>query len=432
MNRTVAVILLVLGGFAATLALASPMAENFAIVTDSSRVDVLLHSTAAGATLGAITAAVTVVLVRRRLTLASIAALGLVLLAVVSFTDSAPWELYPRSLAAGALLGSLAGLCNTRERLTLQTALAAGALGGIVLADPIGEYQSAPPRRYADYFPTDDLPASPPDMFMLILLASTAIALLIAIRRDDFGPAERSEQNGRSRLLAVGVAVPVVGLLLEWSLVRATHTMDSDALGQGQWMLGLTMIPLFVAGAVWLPRRQGMVLLAALAFIATASGNDAWSGGSWFALVIPAAMVALGVMAGRRWPRPLLGIAALAVVAASAAFDEPPWDNLRIGAVVLLLPLAAAYTIAACLPSTEAPATTIALAAPTAITVPLVAQFGWTAYTPLTSSHTALSSTAGQWTTTGATLCTVVVAGIAIAWIQRRPAVLPGATEETI
>ena len=70
MNRSAAVASLLVGGFAATIALASTTSGNFAVVTDSSRADVLVHSAAAGATLGAITAVVAVVFVRNRPALA--------------------------------------------------------------------------------------------------------------------------------------------------------------------------------------------------------------------------------------------------------------------------------------------------------------------------------------------------------------------------
>ena len=190
------------------------------------------------------------------------------------------------------------------------------------------------------------------------LLALTAVALLVAIKRGAFGVPDPARTDGRVRVLAVGVAVPVAGLLLHWSLVRAVRGMSTTEVTQGRRSFGLAVIPVFVAGALWLPRRQGMVLLAALAFIAAASGGVRWPSDSWPSLLIPAVFVVLGAVCGRRWPSPLVGVAALAVVAASAVFDEQPWDTVHIGGAVLLLPFAAGFTVAACLPS-SAPATTI-------------------------------------------------------------------------
>jgi hypothetical protein len=418
MNRSAAVASLLVGGFAATIALASTMSGNFAVVTDSSRADVLVHSAAAGATLGAITAVVAVVFVRNRPALALTATLGLVLLAVMSsLPGSGQWELYPHAIGAGLLLGALAGLCDTHARPVLQTALATGGLGGVLLAVPLEHYRSPSPRRYADYLPASAVPA---DAFMLVLLAMTAVALFIALRRGAFGVAEPALTDGRVRVLAVGVAVPVAGLLLHWSYVRAVASMGSTAVMQGHWVFGLAVVPVFVVGSLWLPRRHGMVLLAALAVIATSYGSLGLSTDSWPSLLVAAVLVVLGAVCGRRWPHPLAGVAALAAVAATAVFVEQPWDMLHTGATVLVLPLAAAFTVAACLPSSAA-ATAISLAAPTAVSVPLIARFGWTFYAPLSSSHNGLSSDSWLWVSTGVAVATVAVSGITIAWLQRRP-----------
>lgn len=430
MNRWAAVASLLVGGFAATLALASTETGNFAIVVDGRRVDVLVHSAAAGATLGAVTAVAVVVFVRGRRPLAWTATLGLVLLAAMaSLSPSGQWVLYPHAVGAGLLLGALAGLCGARERRMLQTALATGALAGVFLAAPIEQYRS-PSRRYADYLPASAVPA---DAFMLGLLALTAVTLFIALRRGAFGVSELAMKDGRVRVLAVGVAVPVVGLLLHWSLVRAVDDIGSTAVPQGHWMFGLAVVPVFVVGSLWLPRRDGLVLLAALAVISSSSGDLGSAVDSSPSLLVAAVLVVLGALCGRRWPHPLAGVAALAAVAATAVFEEQPWDIVHIGATVLVLPLAAAYTVAACLPSSVG-ATAIALAAPAAVTVPLVARFGWPGYSPLTSSrggwtayapgttsHSGLSSDSWLWVSTGVAVAAVVVAGIAIAWLQRRP-----------
>lgn len=418
MNRAVAVASLLGGGFAATLALASAMPGTIAIVTGGSRADVLVHSTAAGATLGAITAVTSVVLIRERRTLAWTAALGLVLLAVMSsLPGSGQWELYPKAVGAGLLLGALAGMCDTRERPMLQTALATGALAGVLFAAPIERYLSPSPRRYADYLPSS---AVPPDTFMLGLLTLTAVALFLALRRDVFGMSEPTTTDGRVRVLTVGAAVPVVGLLLHWSSVRVVDEMGSTVASPGLWVFGLAVVPVFVVGSLWLPHRHGMVLVAVLAVVSASYGRREVAIDSLPPLLVAAALVVVGAVCGRRWPHPLAGVAALAAVAATAVFEEQPWDNLHIGATVLGLPFAAAFTVAACLPSSAA-ATAISLAAPAAVTVSLPAQFGWTAYSPLTSSHNGLTSDSGLWVSTGVAVAAVVVSGITIAWLQRCP-----------
>ncbi|MFC9786407.1 hypothetical protein [Rhodococcus sp. NPDC127528] len=418
MNRAAAVASLLVGGFAATVSLVSAMPGAFGIASGGSRAGVLVHSTAAGATLGAIVAVISVGLVRRRRALVWTAALGLVLLAVMSsLPGSGQWELYPNAVGAGLLLGALAGLCDARERPLLQTALATGALAGVLFAAPIELYLSPSPRRYADYLPAS---AVPPDTFMLGLLTLTAVALFIALRRGAFGMPEPTMTDGRVRVLAVGVAVPVVGLLLYWSSVGAVGDMGSTVATPGHWVFGFAVVPVFVVGSLWLPRRHGLVLLAALAVVSASYGRLELSTDSWPALLVSGGLVVVGAVCGRRWPHPLAGVAALAAVAATAVFEDQPWDNLHIGATALGLPFAAAFTVAACLPSSAA-ATTISLAAPAAVTVPLPAQFGWTAYSPLTSSQSGLSSGSGLWVSTGVAVAAVVVSGITIAWLQRRP-----------
>ena len=220
----------------------------------------------------------------------------------------------------------------------------------------------------------------------------------------------------------MGVAVPVAGLLLHWSLVRAVHGMSTTEVTQEQWLFGLAVTPVFVAGALWLPRRRGNGVarragvhcgsLRRCRMVQRFVAVSAHTQRCWWCW---------GRYSAERWPSPLVGVAALALVAASAVFDEQPWDTVHIGGAVLLLPFAAGFTVAACLPS-SAPATTISLAAPAAVTVPLITQYGWTAYTPLTDSRTASPSSAWQWTSTGVTVAAVLISGAAMAWLQRRPA----------
>lgn len=424
MNRAAAIASLLLGGFASTIALTSTMPGKFAVVSGNSAYAVV-HSPTAGAALGSIAALVTVVLVRRSRTLSWTATLGLVLLAVAALPGPGHWGLYPQSVGAGLLLGALTGLCSTRARPVLQTALATGAIGGLLLAAPIERYRSTPSRRYADYL---QVSAEPADTVMLSLLALIAVALLIALRRGAFGVPDVTTDDGLVRALAVGVAVPVVGVLLHWSFVRALVGMSSTSVTtQGHWAFGLVLVPVFVLGALWLPRRHGMVLLAALAVISTGYGVSGLSTDSWPSLLVPAVLIVLGAVCGRRWPYPLAGVAALALVAVSTVFDEQPWDTLHIGATTLVLPWAASFTVAACLPS-SAPSTAISLAAPAAVTVPVIAQFGWTAYTPLTTSHAALSG-AGLSASTGVAVAALVVSGAAMWWLQRRPAEQPPSVE---
>ncbi|MFH5207663.1 hypothetical protein ACHIPZ_05460 [Antrihabitans sp. NCIMB 15449] len=192
------------------------------------------------------------------------------------------------------------------------------------------------------------------------------------------------------------------------------------------------MVPLLVLCGLWLPGRRGMVLIAILAFIAADSSDALREADSIWELLGIAALVVAGVVVGRRWPRPFVGTCALAVVAATAVLNQPPWDNVHVVAVLVILPFAAAFTVASCLPSSAA-VTGTALAAPIALSVSLggvgsatfVAEFGWTAYAPLTSGRPAWFDDRWQWISMGVSVGAIALCGLALAALMRRPSEQP-------
>ncbi|MFD4181364.1 hypothetical protein [Rhodococcus sp. NPDC058514] len=415
-----------LGGLAAGIALASTMPGDYAIVTDDARLDILFYSDVAGAALGAVVATLVAWWVRGQRRSAGAALAGIALLAVAALSGTWQFELYPNAIGAGLLLGGLAGLCTSSLP---QAALAAGVIAGSLVAGPLETYrQSSMPRRYADYLvdagrSTDS--SGPAGLVVLVLLASTAALLIVALVRSgaspDHGPGEPGNPAGaRGRQLVVGILVPLVGLALYWWFVRTLETPTTGT--PGRWVCGIAVVPVVLAAALWLPGRLGAVLLGSMAFIAAA--ETGYPGGMdrhaspW--LLVTVVLVLLGALLGRRLPRPLAGVAALAVVAASATLDQPPWDNLHIGAVLLGLPLAAGYTVVASLPSSPS-VTSTALAAPAVLVVPFTAQFGWTAYSPLTER--ALGSPS-VWSLASAAVpvAVIVACGVAMGWVRRRPA----------
>ena len=151
---------------------------------------------------------------------------------------------------------------------------------------------------------------------------------------------------------------------------------------RGRWVFGIVLVAVVIAAALWLEDRAGIVLLAAMALVATGGIGRSAFPDSWPWLLVPAALALAGTVLGRRFPRPVLGIAALAVVAASALFEHPPWDDLHLGAMWLLLPLAATYTFASSLPSSG----------------------------PVTWA----------WTSTGVSVAAVVACGLTAAYLGRR------------
>jgi hypothetical protein len=412
---------MVLGGFAVGVASTSPMPTEYAFVIVGSHDGTLYTSGVVGAVLGALVAVVVAARLRARLGLAMSAVSGLTLLAIGPVVGFSPVVLYTNGIGVGLLLGGLAGLSGASDRARLQTALAAGVVGGLLLAGPLDQYRhsTAVPTRYADYL------LEPPhntDLLALAFLAVTAIVVMVALQSGDFDASSESSPDRPTRPLVVGLVLPVLGLLLYWQLVRAIDALGTGPAVQDRWILGVALVPVVIAAAVWLENRTGTVLLAATAFIAASEGaQTAWFTDSWLWLLVPAALVALGAALGRILPQPLFGIAALALVAVSAVFDTAPWDNLHTGAVVLLLPAAAAFTLTASLPS-SAPVVTTSLAGPAAFAIPLTADFGWTAYAPLKGGDSAFEPSAWDGMSTAAPVVAVVACGLAIAYLQRRPA----------
>ena len=403
---------LLLGGFVAGIALTSTGSGGFVFVVGREVLDVSHLGTAAGATLAAVVAVLVTVLVRARRGLSALSFAGLALLGVAR--SIGPWdvEMYLGGVAAGLLLGGLVGLCATADLAWLQTALATGVLTGILLDGPIEHLRTSLPRRYADY-----LPGPTVDAAALAVLALTAVVLAVALRSGDFG--ERADLAVSSRAVVVGIVVPLVGLVLCWWVARQVWEVGILAGMQGRWKLGIALVAVVIAAALWLEDRTGIVLLAATAFIAAGGIGMSAFPDSWPWLLVPAALILAGAVLGRRFPQPVLGIAALAVVAASAAFEHPPWDNLHLGATWLLLPPAATYTFASSLPS-SGPVTAASLAIPAALTVPLVAEYGWTAYTPLTGSEIPPWPDSWAWTSTGVSVAAVVACGLTAAYLGRR------------
>ncbi|PBC54576.1 hypothetical protein [Rhodococcus sp. ACPA1] len=404
---------LLLGGFVAGIALTSTTSREFAFVVDGDRLDALYLGPAAGAFLAAIVAVLVAALVRARRILSTLSFAGLALLGVAPSTGPWDFEVYLGGVGTGLLLGGLVGLCATADRAWLQTALAAGVLAGLLLAGPIDHFRASFPRRYADYLPE---PAFDP--VALTVLALTSVVLAVTLASGDFG--ERTDVAVSGRALVVGIVLPLIGLVLYWWFVRRVWNVGTYGAMQGRWIFGLVLVVAVIAASLSLESRTGIVLLAAMAFVAAGDIGVAAFPDSWPWLLVPAALVLTGAVLGRRYPLPVLGIAALAVVAASTMFEHPPWDNLQVGATWLLLPLAASYTVASSLPSSES-VTATSLAVPAALAVPLIADYGWTAYAPLVGSTSTVGLDSWAWTSTGLSVGAVVACGLAAAYLGKRP-----------
>ncbi len=66
--------------------------------------------------------------------------------------------------------------------------------------------------------------------------------------------------------------------------------------------------------------------------------------------------------------------------------------------------------------------TATSLALPAVLALPLLAQFGWTAYTPLTDDPAGWSPSAWAWASVAASTAAVLACGAAMAWLGHRRA----------
>ncbi|WP_420751428.1 hypothetical protein [Rhodococcus sp. O3] len=224
--------------------------------------------------------------------------------------------------------------------------------------------------------------------------------------------------------MLVGIVLPAVWLILHWRFVGAVSGLHGNTVFTGWWWGGLALIPVTLAAAAWIPGPSGAVLLAGTAVAFVGPSELAWYTEQWWTLLIPAALAALGSVVGIRVRRPWFGIVGLVVVAVTGLVESPPWDNIHLVAVLGVLPLAAAFLVASCLPAAPTIMMT-ALAAPAAILVPLSARYGWTAYAPLQGEGIGTTSGSGHRVSAVVVGVSIVALGMGIGWLRRRPAGQP-------
>ncbi|MGW3483007.1 hypothetical protein [Rhodococcus indonesiensis] len=402
-------VLLVVGGFTAGLVLAAPSVDTYPLA-DGLLPGPVFTSDVAAAAAGALAALAVAAAIRRRVLRAAL--VGAMAVAVVALPGGWRFDVYVATIGAGLLLGALVVLGAEK----LHTALAGAVVAGLLTAEPLAQFREldSAPQRYASYLAARVQPVDAV-WLSLAIVAAVAAGVVALTAGNDTAPVARA----RGREVAIGIGVPILGVGLYWSFHHALFSLDD--LGEGRWLWGLVAVPVLIAAALWLRGRTGVVLLAATGMVVAVGGAVSWSPAAWPALLIGPVLVAVGVWLGRRRPMPLVGVGLLALVAASGIFDRPPWDNVNFAATVLVVPFAAAYTIVASLPST-APVTVTSLTPPAVLALPLLAQFGWTAYTPLADDPAGWSPSAWAWSSVGASTGAVLACGAAMAWLRYRSA----------
>lgn len=403
------------GGALVGLVLREPSSGNFALVAGSDRIDELVSSDVTAAALAAVVAVAIVTCLSKMAAAVGSVAAGALLLAVPLLFPTAV-GLYFNGVGAGLVLGGLLGLARAgagHARWSLAAVATGVVLGSLDLVSSV-------PRRYADYMTADHVTSGifsgwDIELVVVWILLVVTVALAVSFLVEREAGASCAGKSVDIRAAIVGLGVPIVALVVHWLYVSATW--DLVPFSDGWQILGAaTAVTGVVAvAALWLPRSTGLVLVTGLAVASVGVNPTFVHSRGWIAEVaVIVAAAALAFAAGRRWPMPVLGIVALGALAVAAL----EFDDLTAP----LFPIVAAYAFAAGAPPSNERGDVSAVAVPGVLAValfvrPFSADFGWTAYTPLTSaSYT--SSTSTGWTGHAAsTAWTVVHNGSGVASI---------------
>ncbi|GAB2661653.1 hypothetical protein ABI214_05290 [Prescottella soli] len=363
------VVAALVSGMLAGRVLWSPLPDGY-VRAESALPAVLVANGTAVACAAVVGLLVTVALTRRRSValVATVAVAGLLLLAlpeVVQYPSEPAALLYSNAVAAGLVLGGASTLSG--RDVIGQAALAAGAIGAFLLSGAVVELRrfGAGDTGWTVYSPLREVESSGVVGLWPAVVAAVAVVVTALLDR-------RSSWFARvdTRWLAVALALPVGAFVANWIL------MQSGA-GPEWWYAYVGVAVALVAWIAWqLPGADGRVVFAGTAVLAAATGGVPASGDDWWTLAIPAALIAVGVVAGIGRPIPAVGFVALAVTAAASVVNSDQWDVSAI-AYLLVLPAAAGYVVGACLP-TSAPAATVGLSLPFTIAIPSAAAAAWT------------------------------------------------------
>lgn len=403
-----------LGAVVAGLLLIAPLDLAWTSDGPALQMDLLVmnmpRAAAAGAVLAVVTAALAVALGDRA---AWIAALGS---AVVLLGDHL-WEHgaavtgtlttvnYIDALFSGTLVGALA------VAVFRKPAAALAFLAGILSAILIGDLTSLPTLANGEWSLSDWAAGDTPPLW-LMSLAVFALALGTAVQRLEPAPS-RPEYSDLplAPIMAALLLIPAITVAAEWYVRHADTPLNMAA-------VIAVMSVAAVLAAFLLPGRDGTLVLLAVASANVGSAIVAVPRPDW-SVPIPIVAVAVGLWAGRRWPRPWVGLAGSAVVAVFAALtaDHAQADTLVPVIGTIALAVVTGFGFGAVTPR-AAPSVVLAVAV---LVVPCLVialrgnSFGRVAYSPRWFRDPVGGTSAA---TSWAALAIVVCCGIGLALLR--------------
>ncbi|WP_328856095.1 hypothetical protein OG579_11885 [Williamsia herbipolensis] len=324
----------------------------------------LYDSSTAAQALGAVLAAI-VASVRMRSAARLLVVLGAALIlgsVRIVDTDDSLMRAYVISILAGVVLGGIVGWAvdaATHIRL-LTTVVAVGAIVGVVLNQPL----SNPFVYYPGGEPTQVISLQSVTVALLVITMTLAAGLNPQVRQamsSSMVSPSSPRIDRRAAVLGVGVAVMAVAVI-GWN----TATVGDDE-SFHEWYFGYVQVAIILAVAVILGGTGGAALAAFAAWTASRAGDTSWIPDHRAWLIVAVAAVIAGALFGRRVGRPLVGIAVLAVCAATYLFYGSAVDEVYSFTVLFVAPGAVAFTVGALLRSGREPAAgalAIALAGP--------------------------------------------------------------------
>ncbi|WP_146240362.1 hypothetical protein [Williamsia limnetica] len=413
-KRLVAPAAVAVSAFVAMVVLMTRLGGGSSLFENADAWRVLFEGDTACVTLAAVIAVVVGSVLRDRAIAVAIGCTGLVLIGVVAaIGTSASWSSYGLAVAAGLVIAAVALVAaHGTDRSVLQACLVGGALAAIWVARQLQQNHSEV-YAFGDY-----TPVGRPTDWQLLIGASIALALLAGSWFTREAPSVTSRLVGAAstgRIIILGIAIPVAALLLWWWFVGTEILGDNTDTGTTTWAYGFLLVPLAVGGVLWLPGRDGLVLLAVLVTMAAVATVPRWQG-SWPLPVVFVALIVVGILTGRRWPSPLIAMGVLLVCTSVTVIDQSPWDFAGIVAA-FVVPAIGGHVVAASLPTT-AGLSTVAVTAPATLAAMTVISVGWVAYG--SSSPSGFDEVRPSTTELVISVATIVACAAAAAVVLRR------------